>query len=667
MSEKPQDPLQADVAGGFLPLHAHDKVEGRSDEGRQVFREICEKLSKKQIGKLHLHRILKADAGTEKRRVTREVLVKAMDAANIENGEREALWERYFGGPPTSISEHIRRRIIRIGGMQEYADFSRINKQTLVLVLNERLITHETLQRLLSTDHVPWEPDEVHARWRTERTEYLMRTRDLNELAARTETLFETRPFATRTEWVERNNPPASLAEFSANRRRQMLSALRHGQPTTWEEADRILFGMKCSLRERVEVAEAWLRQKKESLRIEHTTTSSSIHTAEDDPNPSDEPNDTGIPVFHQQYQEPYPDELTSLSDDESIERLLEQYREASPRLEEPSDALSLEERLQHLLSPQKKPSTTTLTHPRDEGEDREYDDTNRELGTQIQALRSTIALAWEEVCTQLDDMGIKVNEKLLKKVKAKTFLTSDLVNDIGRIAKKRASSAKKAARLVAMLTSIRDQVLEVQRLRNELALHNGGIVGSFFRKELYGSLRADKLPFDDRKQIAQIAMVRTCERYDPTLGKLATLAYISMRRDIIRAADEQKKHDYTRSLDAPMKGKDDVSSLADFIGEEDADAGKMIDVHAAMDHVRSCIDEMHPSLQAIARLRYGFNDERRMYTPKETSDALNASGIKTPQESGREGSSFTPNKVKEYEKTILRIMKRRLAQKKDE
>jgi hypothetical protein len=629
-------------------LHAHDKVEGSSEAGRAVFAEICDRLSGKVKHKLHLHRILKGDAGSEKRRVTRDVMVKAMEAAGIENGEREKLWERYFGGPPQSIAEHVRRRIIRTGGIDEYAEFSGVNRQTLWLILEERALTHATLERLLSTDIIPWEQDDLEAQWRRERTEYLMRTRSLNELGALVEAIFETRPQATRVQWVDLDNPPASLKEFSQNQRRIMMSALRHGRITTWEEADRILFGMECTLRERVEVADAWLREQKKAP-TDHAS------------GPEDGEADTRdrggtAPVMPlDQYQEAYPEDLRGLESLEAIAKLLAQYEGASGSREQSDE---LRDRV-HTAVVRSSAVSAVQIEQAAEDDEKEYDQFNVQRGTRIQELRRSIAEAWPEVEELLFDTEIKENEKLTDKVLKKKFMSADLLKDIARIIQEPSDHAKKFARLVAILSSIREQVFEIQTLRNELALHNGGIIGAFFSQRHHLYLCADLMPLDDRKQAASIAFLRSCERFDPSIGRLATLAFTAMYRDVIHAAMGDKKHRHVRSLDRPVRSrKDDGSTLGELIGSEDYAAQKNAETNVSMQAVRDFLGTLDPALRATAELRWGLNSERRIYDPKEAADALNRAGIPPPEfRGGRPAKSFSAERVRLYEKFVLKQM----------
>lgn len=648
-----------------VQLHAHDRIEGMSEVGRTVFAEICNGLSSKQKNKLNLHRILKGDAGSEKRRVTREAMVNAMDAAGIENGEREVLWERYFGGPPASIAEYVRQRIIRIGGMQEYADFSKLNKQTLVAILRDRTLTHETLELLLAVEVIPWEGELLEGKWRTERAEYLMRTRDVNILAARAETLFETRPHASRTEWVERNNPPAALEQYSVNKRRQMLSALRHGQITTWEEADRILFGMQCSVRERAEVAHAWLTLKAQQLQWGRTPGARGIEPEDvgstSDVEQGDAETETSPP--HAQFAEPYPEALSSLSDLESIKRLLAELEGDASLVRVTISEEDLVARLVRVLQAPARIAAPSIEQSpsAEEEEEPDFAAANATLGTQIQHIRSSVQSAWQKAMRLLEDLDIKENSKLSKRVEKGTFLSADILHEIRRITGHDVPVGRSVAKLLTMLGAIRQETLEIQRLRNQLIISNERIVGSFFKPHKFASYYADCIPLEDRKQLAQMAMIRACERFNPQLSQLSTFAYTAIRREIAKAATEQIKHRHVRSLDAEIKGKDEGASLASIVGEDDEGLAERRDgLGVAMEKISEVLDQLPETHQMLARLRFGL-EGTQVLSVEQTATELNALGFRTPEAKGHGGSPYTAERVRQHEKMILRMLARHL------
>ena len=322
------------------PLAAHDKAEGNSPAGRAVFREICAKLTTAQIGEMAAHRVL-----NESRRVTRDLMVRAMDMAAIPEPEREALWERYFGGPPTELAEIVRRNIIRHGNLREYGESVGLSHTTLGMILKERKMTNATLQALLKNDvSLGQHAEQLTEQWKADNEAVLMKTSGLNVLGARVETLFALRPNATRMQWVEKNNPPASLRHLSQNARRFLMSDIRHGRPMEWKDVDLILFGMNCTIAERLSVAQAWMRMRRlgdQGKPNERKT--AGANTAPD----TDEPADDTAPL--DQHQVPYPEALLSKSNLEVIVHLLARFTG-----ENVSELLSneqlLEERLEEII-----------------------------------------------------------------------------------------------------------------------------------------------------------------------------------------------------------------------------------------------------------------------------------------------------------------------------
>lgn len=310
-------------------LVAHDEVEGKSEEGRALFRELCDEARQKgktkELNEIHVGRVLDGQ-----RRVTRDLLLKVMDISEVPNEQRAALWERYFGGAPTSIAEVVRRRIILAGSIRDYGKIVDLSHPSLCNILDNRAATAESLFKILTKDGTagfPWKGEELTTKWRHEHEEYHMRKFSSNLLAARVETLFEMRQNASRIEWVERGNKPKSLENMSKNKIRILLSALRHGEPTDWESVDRVLFGMNNTLIERVEVAHAWLMATKNPPppRVRRETKEPSDDDGDDKdrkrgPKLANEP----IP----QNEVPYPVELANRSSLLIIQKLLDELRQ---------------------------------------------------------------------------------------------------------------------------------------------------------------------------------------------------------------------------------------------------------------------------------------------------------------------------------------------------
>lgn len=250
-------------------LTAHDKVEGRSEQGKAAFRKLCEGLTEKQKSDMNLGRVLNEDA-KEVRRVTRDLVMKIFALKKTDKEAQKIFWREYFGGPPPDIAEFVRRRIIQEGNLRDYGKRIGLSHATLGNVLDTHMISFASLRKLRKANEpFPWGKKELLKRWRNLSTAYLMADEDrgLNEMAARMETLFEMRPTASRTQWVELDNPPASLADMSQNKRRILMSDVRHGKPVPWEEVDRILVGLNCELEERMEVASAWIAARNEAPR----------------------------------------------------------------------------------------------------------------------------------------------------------------------------------------------------------------------------------------------------------------------------------------------------------------------------------------------------------------------------------------------------------------
>ncbi len=316
-----------DPAG--FSLVAHDEMEGKSEEGRALFKELCDDARKKgktkELNEIHVGRVLDGQ-----RRVTRDLLQKVMDITEVPNEQRAALWERYFGGAPDSIAQVVRRRVILAGSIRDYGKKVDLSHPSICWILENRATTAESLFKILTHGEAPafpWKGQELMQKWRHEHEAYHMRKFDSNLLAARIETLFHMRPTASRIEWVERGNMPESLKGMSKNKIRILLSALRHGEPTSWESVDRVLFGMDCTLQERVEVAHAWLMAKKNPPPPRTKRETSESTNTDDEPKRHGGPKLADQPI--PQKLIPYPTELADQPEFDIIRKLLDELRSA--------------------------------------------------------------------------------------------------------------------------------------------------------------------------------------------------------------------------------------------------------------------------------------------------------------------------------------------------
>lgn len=304
-------------------LTAHDKVEGRSEQGKTAFRKLCEGLTEKQKSDMNLGRVLNPDA-KEVRRVTRDLIMKIFEFRNVDKETRKKFWLEYFGGPPPDIAEFVRRRIIQEGNIRDYGERMGLSHATLANILDTHMISFASLKKLRKANEpFPWSKKELLKRWRGLSTAYLMADEDrgLNEMAARMETLFEMRPTASRTQWVELNNPPASLQGMSQNKRRILMSEVRHGKPVPWEEVDRILVGLNCDLEERMEVASAWIAARNEAPREKVSKGKVGAQATARGPKTEVSTAETEKPVLQSQIE--YPEHLKGKADLQIIASIL--------------------------------------------------------------------------------------------------------------------------------------------------------------------------------------------------------------------------------------------------------------------------------------------------------------------------------------------------------
>lgn len=98
----------------------------------------------------------------------------------------------------------------------------------------------------------------------------------------------------------------------------------------------------------------------------------------------------------------------------------------------------------------------------------------------------------------------------------------------------------------------------------------------------------------DDLIQSGYLAMVRTCEKYDPQNGAFLTYMDFYLKAAFAEVLGYRKRHrdplDYAQSLDAPIGGEDDDFCLVDTVAAQDDDFAEsedsiyIIQLRAALD-----------------------------------------------------------------------------------
>lgn len=108
-----------------------------------------------------------------------------------------------------------------------------------------------------------------------------------------------------------------------------------------------------------------------------------------------------------------------------------------------------------------------------------------------------------------------------------------------------------------------------------ELLFEENQLLAKYFTKR-FGSILRDVRGFDedDILQEARIALWEACTQYDPSRGKLSTLAGVRIKTNYQHARDyesryKRRAHNTARSFEAPVVADDDLS-LADLLPAED-------------------------------------------------------------------------------------------------
>ncbi len=258
-SEEPvQETAETEAIASLPRLVVHDKVEGQSVQARQLYSRLLERIPTSERRGIDMRPV------DGRRRVTRDSLLILMEKGGVSEDERRTIWAQYFGGPPTDIADCIRREIILAGGIREYARIVGLTTEGLSTVMETRLVSWEVFQKLKKEHPGLLDDSGILEVWEREYEMYLQKKYKLNVLAARAERLFAMHPHASRKEWVDKDKPPASLKALSQNNRRILLQQVRQGQPLSWKDVDKVFFGMGCSRKERLAVAQAWLQVRRE-------------------------------------------------------------------------------------------------------------------------------------------------------------------------------------------------------------------------------------------------------------------------------------------------------------------------------------------------------------------------------------------------------------------
>ncbi len=285
-------------------------------------------------------------------------------------------------------------------------------------------------------------------------------------------------------------------------------------------------------------------------------------------------------------------------------------------------------------------------------GKQSEYHERNARLSAPIQDLRREISERWQGILPLLDGLGIPHKKKIHTKITDIQAYSWEVRDAVKNILQHPFDDRAKAGKLFAELAEIDELAVLLSDLRNKfLEPQIEMLVGGFLKKysQYYGSV----LDYEERKEAGGIAVMRAAEKFNPERGGFSTYAYCCIRSEIQNMAAKERRH-LAISLDAPLKGEksDDGATLLNVIAStRGAVPTHSASLSAMLEELDATINDLEPVHQALIRMRFGLNDDGRVWAQEKVADELNRLGFRTPHKQG----AINRQKVCQWETCTLR------------
>ncbi len=254
----------------------------------------------------------------------------------------------------------------------------------------------------------------------------------------------------------------------------------------------------------------------------------------------------------------------------------------------------------------------------------------NVELAMPMARLRAVIAERWIQISDLLRDLNISEKPHLTQKILASEAMSDHIRMEVRRILECEPAESAKADDLRSLLTKTEADVDAIQAQRNALQSENGGIVGGFFKHPKFKNFYAERLDFETRRNLAEAALLRAADTFDPSMGELTTYAFWWIQSTIREAADKDAKH--TRvSLDKESRG--DTTNFLALTEDRRAEQPYEIEHRRELrEMLHNVMKEMPLHLRRALELTQGLCPDHRVHSPEDAAEIMMHEGVETTE-----------------------------------
>lgn len=198
----------------------------------------------------------------------------------------------------------------------------------------------------------------------------------------------------------------------------------------------------------------------------------------------------------------------------------------------------------------------------------------------------------------------------------------------------------------------VKQLISAVHMCRDELFCRNTGLM--FAALEEHRSLVRRVREQNEVWDAAENGLLSATEKWDPENGELSTLAYISIRHELIKVLNAQENP--MASLDKSIMHDEDGTLLQLQIDEGAPQQEDELRAQEIQRQITALLSQLpHPTLRRIVELRFGIGTGTAM-SWKELVTQLETEGVVTP----KKGKGINVEKAKTFLRQALRIMGRR-------
>lgn len=281
----------------------------------------------------------------------------------------------------------------------------------------------------------------------------------------------------------------------------------------------------------------------------------------------------------------------------------------------------------------------------------------NAELAAPLVIIRVQMAEIWAQIQRLSHELGLKVKPKISEKILKQRAASWHIRIAIQRILAQPMPERAKSGTLLTYLAEVDELSAQAAMHRNEFLQHQRGLAMSFFDTS-YKDYCSNLLDLPTRKALAEEAVLRAAETFDPAKGEFSTYAFQGILKKIRSAWEKERKH--TRiSLDAPRKGaKKKIDGtmhgiILDHRVQEPSRVAQRREMIATLRHI---LEELPTQWRVALELTAGLTDDHRCYSPEEAARIMNERGIVTINK----GVAVTAEKIRVWVMQAKRVIARK-------